>query len=105
MKNILLIVLVLSISACSSVTIRTDNQKKIRQAPTYEKRFHYYWWGLKGDHKVNVRLACQGKEVKQMQSVYTFGDSVLGLITLGIYSPRTARVWCAENFGEGDESV
>jgi hypothetical protein len=29
-----------------------------------------------------------------MQSQQTFVDGLLGLVTLGIYSPQTAKVWC-----------
>jgi hypothetical protein len=84
------------LSSCSSVTIRTDQEKKNRSVPTFQKRFNYYWWGLKGEYKVNVREACAGKPVEQMQSVYTTSDFIYGLLSLGIYSPRTARVWCNE---------
>lgn len=89
------------LAGCSSVTVRTDDGKKDREPPDYQQRFNYLWWGLKGEHSVNVRLICQGRPVKQMQSVNTLGDSLLGAITIGIYSPRTARVWCEK----GDQDV
>ncbi len=84
------------LNGCSSVTVRTDQLEKNHDTPTYQKRYNYYWWGLKGEHSVNVRLVCQGKPVEQMQTAFTLSDTLMGLITIGIYNPRTARVWCQE---------
>lgn len=86
----------LLLSGCSSVNIRTDGEKETTRPPDFEQTFNYWWWGLKGEHEVNVREVCLGKPVEQMQAVDTLSDSLFGLITLGIYSPRSARVWCKE---------
>lgn len=96
MRSVLLLLLLSCLFACSAVTVRTDKNKKLRHAPDYQKRFNYYWWGLKGEHKVNVRLVCNSRDVEQMQVVDTAGDILLTLVTVGIYAPRTARVWCRE---------
>lgn len=86
----------LNVLACSSVNVRTDAKEEERSAPTFQKRYKYWWWGLKGWHSINVREICRNRPVVQMQAVHTFSDSFLHLITLGIYAPRTARVWCLE---------
>ncbi|BFM08689.1 Bor/Iss family lipoprotein [Halioxenophilus aromaticivorans] len=95
-KILIAFALAILMSACSSVTVRTDQLSKNREPPNFQKRYNYYWWGLKGGHAVNVRLECQGKPVEQMQSLYTTSDWLLGLVTVGIYLPRTARIWCME---------
>ncbi|WP_397472323.1 Bor family protein, partial [Rheinheimera sp.] len=46
------------------------------------------------EHHVDVNTICNGAEPKQMQSQQTFTDGLLGLVTLGIYYPHTAKVWC-----------
>ncbi|GAA3939907.1 Bor family protein [Litoribacillus peritrichatus] len=102
MRKLLIILLIGSLSACSSVTLRTDHQKESSAAPTYQKRFHYWFWGLKGEYSVNVREICAGRPVIQMQSVDTFVDILGQVFTLGIYYPRSARVWCAER-SEGNQ--
>ena len=94
MKLTGIICLMLALSACSSVTIRTDDQPKSHSAPSYQKTYPYWWWAAKGEHDVNVREICKGKPVEQMQVISTFTDSLAFIFTLGIYSPRTARVWC-----------
>ena len=84
------------LSACSSVNIRTDALPETRQEPDYQQRFTYWFWGLKGEHEVNVREICLERGVEQLQAVSTFSDSLLNIITIGIYAPRTARVWCSK---------
>ena len=83
-----------AVTACSPVTIRSDDQAKTYEAAHYQKTVSYWWWGLKGEHNINVREACRGLPVKQMQATSTFTDALAFIFTLGIYMPRTAKVWC-----------
>ena len=92
--RLFLLSLVLFLSGCSSVTIATDSRDKLTSEPTYEERKKFYWWGLKNEHSVDVHSVCSGTEPLQMQSQQTFSDGFLSVITLGIYYPRTAKVWC-----------
>ena len=96
MKKTAIVFFFLWISGCAAVNVSTVNNKEIRTEPTYEKRFPYYWAGLKGKHRINVREICGAREVKQMQAIHTFKDRMYLIVTLGIYAPRTARVWCGE---------
>ena len=98
-KGALILILAILLGACSSVTLRTDAQDKAGNTPDFQKTYDYWWWGLKGEHSVNVREICQGRKVRQMQSVATIPNVMAAIFTLGIYQPRTARVWC-----EGDPS-
>jgi hypothetical protein len=94
MRLIILFFTLIIFSGCSSVTIRTDNQAKSYEPSSYQQNVTYWWWGLYGEHYINVREACQGKTVKQMQSYFSFTDSLSSIFTLGIYLPKTARIWC-----------
>lgn len=96
MKFLLGVFVLMQLIGCSSVTVRTDEQFKTTRPPTYEQRLNYWWWGLKGFHSVNVREVCGNRRVEQMQAVNTFGDIVRYIVTIGIYAPRSARIWCAE---------
>jgi len=49
-----------------------------------------------GEPHIDVKAICGDKEVRQLQTIDQFTDRLLGLVTLGIYSPRTAKVWCEE---------
>jgi len=84
------------LAGCASVNVRVDNLPESTTPPSFEQTYVYWWWGLKGEHTVNVREVCKGNDVYQMQAVNSFSDSVISILTLGIYSKRTARVWCEE---------
>lgn len=60
-----------------------------------EESKSFFFWGLAGEHSIDVNGVCQGKPAQQMQTQTTFLDGLLGGITLGIYAPRSAKVWCA----------
>jgi hypothetical protein len=93
------IILLFSISAllmsgCSTVTIRPQGGEKLRTAPTYSDSKAFFLFGKIGTHHIDVKEICGERKVAQMQTQGTFLDGFLGFITLGIYAPRTAKVWC-----------
>lgn len=90
-----LCLLILSLGACSIVTIKPNGGNKLKQEPSYQTRKAFYFAGLKGEHTVDVNEICEGGEVLQMQTVVTSNDYLLGLSTLFIYAPRTVKVWCS----------
>ncbi len=91
-----LLILVLLLSACSSVTMRPYGGIKEQRAPDYSDSKDYYFWGLMGEHEINTAEICGDRRVEQMQAVSTSSDWVRGVFTLFIYAPRTAKVWCEE---------
>ena len=91
-----LILISLFMSACSPVTIRNDGKPKNYQSAHYQKTVTYWWWGLSGEHDITVREACKGLPVDQVQATSTFTDALSFIFTLGIYMPRTAKVWCQQ---------
>lgn len=95
MKTILtILVLVGLLSGCSTMTIHPKPHSKLISKPTYQTTVPFYFWGLSGVKRVNVKQVCGEKEVVQMQTQATIEDSFFTLITLGIYSPHTVKVWC-----------
>lgn len=95
-KVSLLFALVVTISACSTVTVRPQGGTKDSSKADYIDSKPFYFGGPIGMHKVDVNEACEGNEVTQMQTVSTSSDWFFSVITLGIYTPRTAKVWCEE---------
>jgi hypothetical protein len=63
--------------------------------PTFEQRQDFFLWGLVGESHIDTKTVCGGKRATQMQSQQTFVDGLLGLVTLGIYAPQSAKVWCS----------
>lgn len=93
-RKICLSLLMLGVSACSTVTLSPDGKNKLVNKPTYEESKPFYFWGVVGEHHIEVLAICQTQEPLQMQSQQTLSDSVLALLTIGIYAPHTAKVWC-----------
>ena len=91
-----LCLLILIMSACSSVTVRPDGGAKDSSEPSYIDSKAFYLLGLIGEHDVDVNEVCEGAAITQMQTVATGTDWIISVLTLGIYTPRTAKVWCAE---------
>lgn len=80
---------------CANVTITPNGGAKITSEPSYSETQHFYVWGLAPESRtVDASAACNGGQIKQMQTQHTFFNGLLGALTLGIYAPRTARVWC-----------
>lgn len=92
----LLLVLTTVISACSTVTIRPHGGLKDSSPADYIDSKPFYFGGPIGVHKVDVNQACEGREVTQMQTVMSSSDWFFSIITFGIYTPRTAKVWCED---------
>lgn len=93
-RKVCFVALVLLATGCYSVTSRPDGAFKLAATPTFEQRQDFYLWGLVGESHIDTKQVCATSQTVQMQSQQTFVDGFLGLITLGIYSPQTAKVWC-----------
>ena len=98
MRYITTQVIILSIffQSCSTVTIHTKQSGKLSTGPTFEETKNYYLWGLVGEHRFDVKKICGDKKVLQIQSQGTVSNVIFGILTLGIYSPHTTRIWCDE---------
>ena len=95
MKFYLLLVCSLFFISCQTVTISPKgNKHKYSSVPSYEKSQTFWFFGLAGENFVNVQSICGSREVLQMQTQDTFVNRLLAGITFGIYTPRTAKVWC-----------
>lgn len=56
---------------------------------------NFYVWGLVGDAVVDLDAACPDGAAR-WQSQATPVDAILDVVTLGIWSPRTVTIECAE---------
>jgi hypothetical protein len=55
----------------------------------------FFLWGLVGDETLDVRQFCSGGQVAQVRTGANFLTGLVSLVTIGIYAPRMAYVWCA----------
>lgn len=88
--------LIAALGGCATVTVTPQGEPRLKTRPGYESKQTFFMWGLIGERHLDVQAICQQQRVRQMQTVDTFSDLLLGGLTLGIYAPRTARVWCEQ---------
>lgn len=96
MKKIILATALILCAGCSTVTLNPKNHMKLTTEPTYEESLPFFLGGIVGEKDVNVKEICGKRAVKQIQTQNTFVDSLLGIVTIIIYTPRTIKVWCEE---------
>jgi hypothetical protein len=80
--------------SCATATIRPGGGPGISNAPTFSRTETFFFWGLMGEHTVDVAEVCPAQGAEQMQTQRTFKNVLLTAVTLGIYAPKTAKVWC-----------
>ena len=94
LSTLLLITLAITFSGCAAVTITESGLSDFKYRPHYEESKHFFLWGLIGEHHIDVTTICRERPVKQMQTKYSAMDVLYSTLTIGLYLPRTAKVWC-----------
>lgn len=56
---------------------------------------NFFLWGIVGDRVVDLDAACPDGAAR-WQNQATAGDAFIDVITVGIWSPRTVKIQCAE---------
>ena len=98
-SSITLLFLIISLSGCAAVTITESGESNFKYYPDYSESKHFFLWGLIGEHHIDVTQICTKTPTTQMQTKFSGLDIFYSAITLGLYLPRTAIVWC-EREGE-----
>ncbi|WP_244160207.1 Bor family protein [Rodentibacter trehalosifermentans] len=82
----------LLLSACSTQTAYVKSQTgKL----TLEDNQTFFLFGVGQEETVNAVKVCGSEEkIAKVESELTGKNILLGIVTLGIYTPRTARVYC-----------
>ena len=99
MKKLLICIgLALTLSACGSDHIIRFNlaqqQQNAKAAPAYEGRTHFILWGMWQKKAYNLENACPARGISAIENHWTFFDSFMGSMTMGIYAPESYSVYC-----------
>lgn len=63
--------------------------------PNYSKSQSFFIGGIGQEKQVDAHSVCGGEQnVAKVESIQTPKDIGLSFLTLGIYTPRTANVYC-----------
>ena len=90
-KMLLATALALLITGCAQQTFTVQN-KPAAVAPKETITHHFFVSGV--GRKLSMQPKFVARNVKQNQQ--TFVNGLLGFITLGIYTPLEARVYCSQ---------
>lgn len=96
MKGILgAALLTVLLSSCATQRFTINAPVGPANAPTLETSQAFFVEGLGQDVVLNAAEVCGGAQnVASVEVQETFLDGLLGGLTFGIYTPRTARVYC-----------
>lgn len=81
-----------ALAGCQTVQYRTGRPASARHVV---QTHHFFFWGLRGKAVVDLEAACP-EGVARFRNQATAGDWFASVLTLGIWSPRTVVVECAE---------
>lgn len=96
----LTILLVAQLSACAAITITDRGDPSFLYRPHYEQTKDFFFWGTVGEYRINTQQICGARPVVQMQTKFDPSDFAWTIATLGLYMPRTAKVWCERKVKE-----
>ena len=94
LRQLVIALMLIQLSACATVTITDRGDPSFKYRPHYKESRHFFLWGLIGEHTINTQQICREKPVVQMQTRFEPMDVLFATLTLGLYLPRTAMVWC-----------
>ncbi len=98
MKKLLLCIgLVLMLSACGTdhvIRFNLAQQQNIKTVPAYRGRSHFFLWGMFQKTDYNLQNVCLPKGINSIEAHWTFYDSLMGGLTMGIYAPESFSIYC-----------
>ena len=87
--------LALLITGCAQQTFTVQNNRSSSTKGTITH--HFFVSGIGEKKTVDAAKICGGAEnVVKTETQQTFVNGLLGFITLGIYTPLEARVYCSQ---------
>ena len=97
MKKLLICIgLALTLSACGSdhiIRFNLTQQQNIETTPSYIGKSHFFFWGMGQKTDYDLVYACP-RGIKTIETYWTFYDSLMGSLTMGIYAPESFSIYC-----------
>lgn len=93
MKSFLFLILFLASSCMTQRFYLTDKPLPHRDAD-YDRSQHFFVSGLAQENSIDVKHICKDKGASHIETHLSFFDVLAGLVTRGIYTPKTAKIYC-----------
>lgn len=96
MKNLITMALMGSVLLASGCATQTALiQPTAQVTPAYSESQTFFISGIGQQQSVNAAQVCNGAaNVAKVQTIQSPKDVALSVVTFGIYTPRTATVYC-----------
>lgn len=93
LKSLSIAICIGVLSGCAAQTFNINGENG--EVPTSQKTQTFFISGLGQEKVTNAAAICDGAEnVVKVEAQHTFVNGLLGFVTLGIYTPRDAKVYC-----------
>lgn len=84
-------------AGCVSARWTAEGESIKGLQPVYEDYFDRYFFGLAGpNQEVPIAEVCLDQKPIGYKKYFSFTDGFFSVISLGIYTPITMRVWCSD---------
>ncbi|MCY4472086.1 MAG: Bor family protein [Kistimonas sp.] len=95
-KLTVLCLLSVAISGCATQSFNLTSGR-VDEIPDEETSQHFFVGGIAQMKSMNAASICGGSSrVARVEARSSPLDAVLSMLTMGIYTPRTARVYCSQ---------
>ena len=98
MKQLLICVtLTLMLSACGTdhiIRFDLNQQQNVETEPLYKGRSHFFLWGMYQKTDYDLSNLCYGRGIKAIETHWTWYDSLMGGLTMGIYATESFSIYC-----------
>lgn len=95
MKKVLAALLASTVVLTGCMTQTATLKPNTATTPTFEETQSFFISGIGQSKTINAVKICGGQDkIAKVESFWSAPNILLGAVTLGIYTPRTARVYC-----------
>lgn len=78
----------------SCVSINIELEPSTKQQPSFTYYSHYGLFGLIGSDSLDAKQICIDSNPVRIKNYFSFEDLLFAVTTLGLYTPKSTKVWC-----------
>ena len=83
-------------TGCATQTFEINPGGSASSVPTKEQEQKFFMRGIGQTESIDAAKVCgSSSKIVKVEATYTATDGLFEFLTIGIYSPRAARVYCA----------
>jgi hypothetical protein len=83
-------------TGCATQTFQINQGASVSSVPTKEQEQNFFVRGIGQTVSIDAAKICgDSSKITKVEATYTVSDAFFEFLTIGIYAPRAARVYCA----------